>query len=74
MLELPPNMQDPILVDAVGVRDVGLTDRDLSSGLPPPIEVMRNRPTSRLRHERFQSDDVLLHPLRLGLGEDSTGW
>jgi hypothetical protein len=74
VLQVPSSLENLILVSPNRVRDVGFTHCHLPPGLPPPIEVMGNGPTASLRHERFQSDDVLLNPLRLGLGEDSARW
>lgn len=74
MFELSPSVQDLILLFAAGVRPIGFTHGHLPLVLPPPVEVMRNRPAARLRHERFEVNDFLLHPLRLRLGEDLTRW
>ena len=37
---------------------------------PPPIEVMRDGPTARLRHECFESDDLALDPSGFEWDED----
>jgi hypothetical protein len=70
MLQFPPCREDQILVPSTHIRHVGLTHRHLSLLPPSPIKMMRNRPTARLRHERFEANNVLLHPLRFGMGED----
>jgi len=70
MFELSPSVQDLILLLATDIRHIGLADRHASPGFPASIEVVRNRATARLRHERFQADDFFLDPLWLGLGED----
>lgn len=53
VLQLPPSLENPILVLAARVCDIGLAHPHLSPVLPPPIEMMRNRPTPRPRHEGF---------------------
>ena len=39
-----------------------------------PIEVMRNRPTTRIGHDRFQPNHFVPDPLGLGVGENAAGW
>ena len=68
MLQLPPRFVDPILMPPTGVGHIGLADRHLSSGFPPPIEVMGNRPTARLRHQRLEPNDLVPDPCRVWLG------
>ena len=70
MLQVPSSLEYLILVSPNRVRDIGLADRHLPPGLPPPIEVMRNRSAPRLWQERFETNNFMLHPRRLGLGED----
>ena len=72
MLQFPPCCEDQILVASAGVRDLGLTHRHLSPAPPPPIEVMRNRPTARVRHGDFEPNYFVLDPL-FWLGEDVAG-
>lgn len=73
MLQFPPRCEDQILVASAGVRDLGLTHRHLSPAPPPPIEVMRNRPTARVRHGGFESNDFVLDPSGLEWDEDVAG-
>ena len=73
MLQFPPCCEDQILVASAGVRDLGLTHRHLSPAPPPPIEVMRNRPTARVRHGGFESNDFVLDPSGLEWDEDVAG-
>ena len=74
MLQFPPRVENPILVFSARVCDIGLTHRHLSPGLPPPIEMMRNRSTALLRHEGFQVNDFLQHPFWFRLSENSLRW
>lgn len=73
MFQLPSRMQDRLLVLPTRVRDIGLADRHVSPRFPPPIEGVRDHPAPRPRHQGFQSDDLALDPLWLGLGEDPAG-
>jgi hypothetical protein len=68
-----PNLQNQMLLSPAGVHNIGLTDRHLSSLLPPPVEVMGDGATPCLRHERFESNDFVLDPLGFGLGKNATG-
>ena len=70
VLQVEPRCEDQILVASAGVRDLGLTHRHLSPAPPPPIEVMRNRLTARVRHGGFESDDLVLDPSGFEWGED----
>ena len=69
MLQFPPCCEAQILVASACVRHIGLTDRHLSLGFPPPTEVMHNCPAARLRHEGFEPNYFVLDPL-FWLGED----
>ena len=68
VLQLPSGFIDEILVSSAQVRHVRLAHGHLSSPSPPPIEMMRDGSAPGLRHERFQSKDVIPYPLRLGVG------
>jgi hypothetical protein len=73
VLQVEPRCEDQILVASAHVRDIGLAHGHLPPGLPPPIKMMRNRPTARLRQQGFESNDFGADPLWFGLGEDAAG-
>lgn len=73
MFHVSSRFVDQVLMRPTHARDVRVADRHLSAAVPSPIEVMRNRPAAGLRHERFQSNDFMFHPFRLGLCAEYLG-
>jgi len=49
VLHLSPGLENQILMFLERRRRIAFADRHLPPGFPPPIEVMRNRPTAGVR-------------------------
>ena len=73
MFHLPSGTEDRILLPAERIGHVGFADRHAAALGEATIKTVRDRAAARLRHQRFQSDDLIPYPLRFGTGTDATG-
>lgn len=67
MFHLPPSFIDQVLVPATGVRHIRLAHGHLLACRPPPIEVVGDRATAGLWHQRLEPNDLVPDPGRFRL-------
>ena len=71
MLQCPPQTQDGVLLSSERVCDVGLADGHVAALGKTTVEAVGNHPAAGLRHEGFEANDFLAHPLGLGMGTEA---
>ena len=68
VFQCSPYTEDRILLSSDCVGDVSFTDRHAAAFDEATIKAVRDRAAARLRHQRFQSDDLIPHPFGFGMG------
>ncbi len=71
MFQCSPYTEDRILLSSDRVGHVSFTDRHAAAFGEATIKAVRDRAAARLRHQRFQSDDLIPHPFGFGMGTDA---